>query len=161
MARGLTLMSESNALGANIVDLLVTEVRAVLGDEAEGRRLFYEGRDMMLNEKGALALHLVFHELTTNALKYGAFSNPRGCVNVQWAFEADDGGEVLRLTWREEKGPPVIPPDKTGFGSRLIDITLSQEVEGACDIDYAKTGLVCTMRLPTGVISSSSAGALQ
>ncbi|MBW8640659.1 sensor histidine kinase [Hoeflea sp. WL0058] len=158
MARGLTLMSESNALGASIVDLLVTEVRAVLGEEAESKRLFYEGRDMMLNEKGALALHLVFHELTTNALKYGAFSNSSGCVNVQWAFEADDDGEMLRLSWREENGPPVVPPEKKGFGSRLIDITLLQEVEGACDIDYAKTGLVCTMRLPTGVISPTSPG---
>lgn len=75
------------------------------------------GADMAVGSHAALSLSLILHELATNAAKYGALSSHSGRVSLDWSIDDD----LLRLRWRERGGPPVEPPEKTGFGSRLVD----------------------------------------
>src|SRR3954470_22129764 len=79
----------------------------------------------------AVVLGMAFHELTTNAAKYGALSEPDGIVEVSWrVFEGDDGAPWIRVEWRERGGPPVTPPSRRGFGSRLVTRTVERELAG-------------------------------
>jgi PAS domain S-box-containing protein len=104
-----------------------------------------EGPGVFVPPKTAIALALAFHELATNAAKYGALSTPEGRVSVAWNVRGSPRGRELRLTWRESGGPPVRTPDKSGFGTRLIQNGLAAELQGVVSLDYPPTGFVCVM----------------
>jgi len=81
-----------------------------------------KGDDVRLQPKAALTLAMVFHELATNAAKHGALSNDAsGKVEIAWQVESTQQGDRMRLRWQESGGPPVLPPGRKGFGSRLIE----------------------------------------
>jgi PAS domain S-box-containing protein len=107
-------------------------------------RVAIEGPPVWLAPGGALTMALIFHELATNALKYGALSNAEGRVVLSWTYDA--ASRDLALTWTETGGPGVAPPTRRGFGSRLIERSLRGELKGAATMDYRPEGLVCTMR---------------
>jgi PAS domain S-box-containing protein len=107
-------------------------------------RLTIDGPPVWLAPGGALTMALIFHELATNALKYGALSNSGGKVVLAWTYDA--ATRDLALTWTETEGPPVAPPTRRGFGSRLIERSLRGELKGAASMDYRPEGLVCSMR---------------
>ena len=104
-------------------------------------RLLADGPRVDLEPKTAVALGLAAHELATNAVKYGALSAPDGRVDIRWAV---DGG-VLRLTWRELGGPPVVYDGRRGFGDRLLEQGLAEELRGSVKLDFRPEGLVCHM----------------
>jgi PAS domain S-box-containing protein len=110
-------------------------------------RLTAEGPAVDLTPKAAVALALAMHELATNAVKHGALSAPAGRVEVRWAVE--DGR--LRLSWREQGGPPVSPPARRGFGVRLLERGLSDELRGRVRLDFRPEGLVCEVDAPLSV----------
>ena len=87
----------------------------------------------------ALAIAMALQELATNAAKYGALSLPAGRLSIQWTQEAD----AMRLQWEETGGPLVVPPLRRGFGSRLIERSLSAELGGEAAITFAPTGVIC------------------
>jgi len=91
----------------------------------------------------ALALSLALHELATNAAKYGALSVPGGRVSISWSQESG----MLRLTWREAGGPPVSPPTRRGFGSRLLEASL-RDLRGQSRLDYAPDGVRADFSAP-------------
>lgn len=103
------------------------------------------GDDVALKPRHGLALGMAFHELATNAAKYGAFSQSSGCVQVQW--ECDPGNDRLNLRWSEMGGPPVSSPERRGFGSRLIQSTM-EDLAGSAAFEYAPGGLRCVMEIP-------------
>jgi PAS domain S-box-containing protein len=107
-------------------------------------RLTIDGPPVWLAPGGALTMALIFHELATNALKYGALSNASRKVVLAWTYDA--ATRDLALTWTETGGPPVVAPTRRGFGSRLIERSLRGELKGAASMDYRPEGLVCTMR---------------
>jgi PAS domain S-box-containing protein len=107
--------------------------------------IYIDGPSVFLPPKTAIAMALAFHELATNAAKYGALSAADGHVLIAWTVESSPGGQALRLTWRESGGPPVRPPQRTGFGTRLIQRGLASELRGQVVMDYQPGGLVCTM----------------
>ncbi len=72
------------------------------------------GPPVRLSPKTALSLSMALHELSTNAVKYGALSNGAGRVRIDWAVDLAADGKRLKLTWREEGGPPVAPPSRRG-----------------------------------------------
>ncbi|PHY14029.1 histidine kinase [Caulobacter sp. B11] len=111
--------------------------------EAAGR-MHIDGPPVWLAPNGALTMALIFHELATNALKYGALSTAAGSVSLTWTYDAQT--RTLALTWTETGGPPVTPPTRRGFGSRLIERSLRGELKGAASMDYRPEGLVCAMR---------------
>ncbi|CAN5402749.1 HWE histidine kinase domain-containing protein [soil metagenome] len=107
-------------------------------------RLSIDGPSVWLAPNAALTMALIFHELATNALKYGALSRPGGQVALAWTHDAVT--RDLALTWTESGGPPVTPPTRRGFGSRLIERSLRGEMKGAATMDYRPEGLICAMR---------------
>jgi PAS domain S-box-containing protein len=145
-ARLLALSQTHNALtdgqwaGAGLRHILDLEL---LPHGAERVRL--DGPDTHLPARMALSLGMVFHELATNAAKYGALSQD-GRLSVSWRHE--DGG--LAFTWRETGGPVVAPPSRRGFGSRLIERSLTGELRGRFEIDYRPEGVVCAFWAPLG-----------
>jgi two-component sensor histidine kinase len=100
------------------------------------------GPSVRLSPRIAIALALAFHELATNATKYGALSRPEGRVSVTWDFTGGDEPE-LAIQWRETGGPPVTPPSRRGFGSRMIERSLAAEMGGRVVMAYPPEGLAC------------------
>jgi PAS domain S-box-containing protein len=126
---------------------------AALGDVAEralapftgpAGLIRINGPAVWLAPNGALTMALIFHELATNALKYGALSTAEGVVTLGWTYDVD--ARTLDLTWVESGGPPVREPTRRGFGSRLIERSLRGELKGEATMDYRPGGLVCAMR---------------
>ena len=117
---------------------------------ANGRaeRFVITGKNIRFPPKAALALGIAFHELATNAVKYGAFSNEAGSILIAWTIEPAPEGDRLILHWQEKDGPPVTPPSRKGFGSRVIERGLAHELEGTVDLDYRADGVVCTINIP-------------
>ena len=108
-------------------------------------RVLFNGPPIALDPKSALALGIVFHELATNALKHGAMSNTEGKVALTWAL---NGNEWVKLRWREEGGPEVVPPKAAGFGNRLIRLELTHELSGDVELLYEASGLRVDMGFP-------------
>jgi two-component sensor histidine kinase len=113
----------------------------------DGKRIRIQGPTVLLPHDPSVALNLVFHELATNAAKYGALSKPSGQVNVTWSVETCGSAGVLDLRWEEVGGPPVVSGKRAGFGSRLIKRTLAV-LGGKAEINLAPAGLDCWIALP-------------
>ena len=108
-----------------------------------------ESPDVRLSPKAVLTLALVLHEMASNATSHGALSNGfAGQVDVDWGMVPTPSGEQMRFQWRESGGPPVIPPTRRGFGSRLLEGPLAQELHGEVSLDYAPAGVICTIVMP-------------
>ena len=112
------------------------------------------GDDLMVSPKPAVVLALAFHELAINALKYGALSAPGGHVDVGWSVTK---GERLDISWTEQGGPPVRPPERRGFGSRILELALPNELGGEVGLDYSLEGLRCRIRAPLAALSKVDA----
>ncbi|MFO1057440.1 MAG: HWE histidine kinase domain-containing protein [Dongiaceae bacterium] len=123
-------------------------VGAAVDAYAEGPgRIAVAGPELVLGPKAAQALTLVLHELATNAAKYGALSTATGRLEVGWQVQ-EGAGRRLTLRWRERGGPPVRPPTRHGFGSRLITHTVRHDLEGAAELRYPAEGLECDIAVP-------------
>lgn len=124
-------------------DFLSANIRAVIERAIEpfdaGERFVISGPDFLLSHQGSNTLALSVHELATNAAKYGALSKSGGEVRIEWRIE----GEDFHFSWAESGGPPVVTPQKSGFGTRLIRM-LGLGLSGKASIDYNETGVVFT-----------------
>jgi two-component sensor histidine kinase len=105
-------------------------------------RLHMSGPAFNIEPDKARHLILLFHELTTNAAKYGSLSCPNGQVFVDWQ-DKGDANNIL-LTWREHGGPVVSPPNKRGFGNQLMD-TCIKSLSGSKQDEFAPDGYICTL----------------
>ncbi|MEJ1936975.1 sensor histidine kinase, partial [Nostoc sp. NIES-2111] len=108
--------------------------------DGPGGRFEIEGESVELTPRQTLAFTMVLNELRTNAAKYGALSTDRGRVRIAWT--ADPATGAVNLTWREIDGPPVVPPERSGFGTRLIRQGFGRDL-GEVSLDYEPTGVVC------------------
>jgi PAS domain S-box-containing protein len=117
---------------------------------AEGGRFSAAGPPVRLLSHMTVTLNLALHELTTNAVKYGGLSVPGGHVEVAWWLEQRSPGAVpaVVITWRERGGPPVRPPERRGFGSRMLERALPYQSGGEVTLDFAPEGVECRIRLP-------------
>jgi len=112
-------------------------------------RFSVAGKDVGLEPKAALTLAMVFHELATNAAKNGALSNgAAGKIDIAWQAEPNTRGDRIQLRWQESGGPLVTPPGRKGFGSRLIEGGLAQELGGEVHLYYEPAGMVCQISIP-------------
>jgi PAS domain S-box-containing protein len=139
------VLTDEKWRGADIRELL-EQTAAPYAALDDHKPLVLEGPRVYLAPKTSIALALAFHELATNAAKYGALSTAGGQVRVAWSVTDSEAGRRLELVWRESGGPPVTPPTRTGFGTRLIQRGLSIELGGEVTLDYRREGLVCTVR---------------
>jgi len=115
---------------------------------AAPNRIVLRGEDLVLRPRAVLTLAMAFHELTTNAAKYGALSVPAGRVEIAWAPCNHGGRSCLSITWSEQDGPPVVIPKRRGFGSRLIETSVAAELGGTARLDYDMAGVRCEMIIP-------------
>jgi PAS domain S-box-containing protein len=113
-------------------------------DAAGAGRIAITGPDVWLQPGAALTMALVFHELATNAVKYGALSVDAGRVELGWTLDASE--TRLDLTWAESDGPSVKPPTRRGFGSRLIERGFQAELRGSARMAYEPAGFSCRMQ---------------
>ena len=120
-------------------------------------RFRIQGPHIRLPPRVSLAFSMALHELATNAVKYGALSNEHGQVRLEWALADEAGAEALVLRWEEVDGPPVAPPTRTGFGSRMIERALAQEIDGRAEIDYRRDGVVFIAQAPLPSIRDDTA----
>jgi PAS domain S-box-containing protein len=128
---------------------LLSEIAAdALQAKAMNRlRVTLDGPQILLKPKEALSLAMALHELSTNALKYGALSNDMGRVTVTWETTSGSPSR-LRIKWQEQDGPAVRPPKSRGFGSNLIEMTIVQDLDGTVELDFQREGLICTVEVP-------------
>ncbi|MCE4226595.1 PAS domain-containing protein [Methylobacterium sp. C25] len=139
----LTRESWEGATLAELVDGALQPFQSV-----ETRRFSVGGPMVRLPPQRALAFVMALHELATNAVKYGALSNDTGRVILNWDVLTDGKPHRLSLRWEELGGPPVKPPTRRGFGSRMIERALSTETGGKAEIEYRPRGVVFTVDAP-------------
>jgi len=139
----LTDQNWSAASLRQIVDGSVTPYRS------NPAQLTISGEDLKVSPKTAVVMALAFHELAINALKYGALSAPTGHVHINWAI---DPGDQLHIEWRERGGPAVRPPERRGFGTRIVETALPSELGGTVLVDYQAEGLHCSIRSPLSAL---------
>jgi two-component sensor histidine kinase len=130
------LIARVDSSGCDIKDLLLSE----LGPYGHVR-FTLNGDPLFLPAKLAVSLALIFHELATNAGKYGAFSAPRGLLQVTWSVSDDR----LNITWDETEGPSVEQVGEAGFGTKLLKSAL-RAFDGKTEMTFLKTGFHCTMQ---------------
>lgn len=147
LARAHGLLARQNWQGASL--------RALLSDTLSphggvGGRIGLDGPDLLLNPRAAQTLALAFHEMATNAAKYGGLSNREGRLSIAWAVEAP--AAVLALEWRETGGPSVGRPQRRGFGARLVQQSIAHELGGRVRTAFPPEGLIASFELPIAEI---------
>jgi PAS domain S-box-containing protein len=144
MAGAHDILTRESWEGAELGD--VAKVAAA-GFDTSGR-IDISGPRVRLVPRTAIAVAMALHELATNAVKYGSLSAADGRVELTWRIDGAPGEERLRMEWREYRGPPVAPPTRRGFGSRLIEDGLSRELGGDVRILFEPGGVICTVDCP-------------
>ncbi|MFC4275641.1 sensor histidine kinase [Achromobacter aloeverae] len=173
LSRAHDLLTRSTWRGTTLSELLQATLEPYDGTPARFR---IGGPNVVFAPNAALTLNMAFHELATNAAKYGALSVQAGLVEVQWlrsaaghaatagapgksdedadrqqagvATTTQETSERLAIVWTETGGPPVAPPLRRGFGSRLIERGIAQEIGGKATLEFAPGGLVCRIDVP-------------
>ncbi|RWD05876.1 MAG: histidine kinase [Mesorhizobium sp.] len=146
MAASQDMLTRSRWQKADLGDLLRIELGQVFGKELpEG---ILSGPEVLLDETTTQALGLTFHELATNALKYGEAGNSVGALKVDWLLEGRGRDRTLVLNWREAGQKQLEAPAKTGFGTKLIDLNVTRELGGTIKRDFRAEGLVVVIRVP-------------
>ncbi|MEH6758949.1 MAG: HWE histidine kinase domain-containing protein [Parasphingorhabdus sp.] len=112
-------------------------------------RVSVSGPDLTIPENAMVSLSLVLNELATNAAKYGALAERDGEVDIKWDVEAGKETEMVKLIWLEKGGPLITEsPSNSGFGSSLIDHSITRNLHGSIERDWTPDGLVCTVTFP-------------
>jgi two-component system CheB/CheR fusion protein len=139
------LLSNENWSEVPLRALVLTALELQAEDK---ERVTISGPAIRLDAKVATTLSLAFHELATNATKYGAFSNDKGHIHIAWAQEVRPDGTMLVIRWRETGGPPVQPPSRKGFGSEMIERGIKYELRGQAKMAFLPAGLEVEISMP-------------
>jgi two-component sensor histidine kinase len=140
MARSHTLLTENAFQKAQISGILANELEAYA--DSAGDRITLEGPEIDLPAEVAVSLGMAFHELATNAGKYGSLSVESGKLRVAWNMNKGDKGRRLHVNWSESGGPPVTPPSRSGFGSRLLENVIGGQLRGRVQLRFEPDGLI-------------------
>jgi PAS domain S-box-containing protein len=149
LSRAHDVLTRENWEGASLREVVDQAIEPYQG-QGKGRFDVF-GFDVRLPPQMALAIAMALQELCTNAVKYGALSNETGRVGITWILESSPNGPRLEMCWEEMGGPPVSPPQRRGFGTRLIERSLAQELNGTVWIEFAPGGVVCSLSAPLAV----------
>lgn len=146
LARTHSLLSASRWEGAELSQLLRDELAP--HNRGDAFQIGIHGPELLLQPNAAQSMALVFHELATNAAKYGSLSMPGGSVRVAWRIEDAQAGPCLTLQWQELGGPPTERPDRKGFGSNVIRTSIERQLAGRLTTDWRPEGLAVSLVLP-------------
>jgi PAS domain S-box-containing protein len=150
LAQAHDILTSSAWQGADLRTLVLASVSPHMAGRPE--RMLIEGPPVHLPARFVVPISMIFHELATNALKYGSLSSDAGTVEIAWSTSAGDDAAELDLRWRERGGPVVERPSRPGFGLRMIERSVASELGGRVQLDFQPTGLVCDLHLvvPSG-----------
>ncbi|HEV7277017.1 MAG TPA: PAS domain-containing protein [Devosiaceae bacterium] len=131
---------------ALLSEIISSSVRATAG--AASAQVTSGGPEVVVSPQTAVSLAMAIHELSTNAIKYGALSSDTGTISVTWQVRESGDRPHLRLEWREDGGPTVTAPTRKGFGTRMIERGLAAELQGQVALEFAPGGLRCVIDAP-------------
>jgi two-component system CheB/CheR fusion protein len=152
---------------ARVHDLLVSEnwagadldqiIRSTLVPYGMDTRISIVGPSLYVTPEAGVALGMVLNELATNAVKYGALSGEHGQLEVTWTLDNRADGQWVNLLWAESGGPPVVSPSRRGFGSNLIERSITHQLRGSVTPSFRAEGLLCKIAFPTqGIVPVTS-----
>jgi len=141
------LLTQGGWEGATLAAVVETALMPFRNPAESDERVTFAGPEVRLSPNAAVTLSLAFHELATNAIKYGALSVPGGSIQIRWRIAGDHEPQFLDLEWLERGGPPARVPARSGFGSRLIERALAREFNGRSRIEFTSNGVECRMSL--------------
>lgn len=146
------LLIQESWTGAGCRTLIENAIRAF---QTRGFEQFsITGNNVPVSSGPAVALSMVIHELSTNALKYGALSVPEGSVRIRWSVDLEH--QRFHLEWRESGGPVVVPPTKRSFGSRFIEQALPGQLQGEARLLFEPSGVVCDVNIPLSSLQEAT-----
>jgi two-component sensor histidine kinase len=152
LAQSIDLMVSRDGRGVSLRTLIERQLVAFTAGKAQ---LEISGAEILLKPDVVQTLGMAFHELSTNAVKYGALSVPGGRLEVSWQREAPAGHEpVLTLHWKEIGGPPALPPEHKGFGTTVIERHIAQALNAKVELSYSTQGFSWVMQAPIDLIQS-------
>jgi PAS domain S-box-containing protein len=137
------LLSRSRWHGVPLAEIIRRELAPYGTTNADIR-----GPGVTLRAEATQAVATVLHELTTNAAKYGAFSNGTGRVSVQWQWPNNGSQDRLIIEWQELGGPPVLAPSQPGYGTSIIRDLIPFELGGKVELLFATNGITCRLEVP-------------
>ncbi|MEZ5953486.1 MAG: PAS domain S-box protein [Hyphomonas sp.] len=140
------LLVESTRRDADLTQLVRDQVMPYA--QIGSAQVSLSGPPLELGAEAAHSFGLVLHELATNAAKYGALSTGEGRLEISWSRATDRGRPEAIVEWRESRGPAVSPPTRRGFGSILIEQSLTYSMDGQVEIEYRPEGLWARFRFP-------------
>ncbi len=146
------LLSEMRWHGVSLAEI----VRREFAPFARGNTVI-DGPSVTLKADAAQPVAMVLHELTTNAAKYGAFSNQGGYVLLRWRWLHNGSGDRLAIVWQETGGPSVAPPSRCGYGTCIVRELIPFELGGTVDLDFARDGLRCRLEIPAAWVNKDTA----
>jgi two-component system CheB/CheR fusion protein len=137
-------------LGSGFTDIELGRIieQAVKPFQSNGQIRIGKGPSIPLGAVASQCLTLLLHELSTNAVKYGALSSSKGNVAVDWRIKQQDGSRRAVMTWEESDGPAIRDEPKPGHGTRFIERSIAYELRGTATLDYAPEGLKVTVDFP-------------
>jgi PAS domain S-box-containing protein len=131
---------------ALLSEIISSSIHATAGEASA--QVVIKGPEVVVSPQTAVSLAMAVHELSTNAIKYGALSSEAGTIAVTWEVSKDEARPRLRLEWREGGGPTVAVPTRKGFGTRMIERGLAAELQGQVVLEFAPSGLRCVIDAP-------------
>ena len=136
-----TLLAASRWTGARLHSLVEEELAPYCAERTSRADIL--GPELLLQPQLAQTIAMVLHELTTNAVKYGALSIPSGRLRIEWPRAETH----IVIRWSETDGPPVKPPQREGFGTRVLN-RIIEELDGKLRFEWKLEGLVCEITIP-------------
>jgi two-component sensor histidine kinase len=141
----LTMSGWQSADLKSIIDAILPQP-----SEKRGKRIEISGPAVELTPRQGLAVAMVLNELTANAIRHGSLANPWGALKMSWTVKRRKRRPWLAIDWMEIGGLADNPPDRKGFGIRLIERSILGELSGTLDFKYKKTGLHGVIAIPLG-----------
>ena len=158
LAQSIELLAQENWSGLSLKKLIEQHLSTV-GVSAD--QIVLDGEDFMLRVSAVQNLGLALHELATNSIKYGALSTPSGKVTIRWGVEGVRNGEpAMCIVWQEQGGPEVAVPQRSGFGSVIIERHAAAAFNGAIDLDYRAEGLRWSLHAPCSALQKDGTDVL-
>jgi two-component sensor histidine kinase len=134
---------------AEVVDSILAPYRS---SGPSGIRI--DGPEILVSREAGTTLALCFHELATNAIKYGALSSPEGQISLEWELSSG-ADQVLTITWAETRGPTVVESSRIGYGTRYLRAALTGLFGEPPNLVFATDGLFCKIRGPLSRVSAN------
>jgi PAS domain S-box-containing protein len=140
------LLTQSQWEGADLGEIIALTLAPYLS--SNGSSIVMQGDPVHLSANAAVTLNMVFHELATNAAKYGSLSVANGHLDISWRYDDIKKPTSVFVSWTESGGPEVSPPTRAGFGTRMIQLGPTTELWAKCDLAFDPKGVQFTLDIP-------------